>query len=70
MAMNMIATSPIPADSWHTESTAHSIALHIAAGCRADSRAVYHFSLLPEQARRLIRDLSAAVLESDLQRLR
>lgn len=68
--MNMLCTRPMPVQAWHTESTAQSIALRVAADSPMDPNAVYSFMLEPEQARQLIRDLSSAVHASDLKKLR
>jgi len=44
--------------------------LRFAAGYPADTQGVYSFVFDTEQARQLIRDLSSAVLVSDLKRVR
>jgi len=67
---SVISNWTVPVQTWRVESTAHSIALHIEAGSLTDSESVYSIMLQPEQARQLIRELSAAVLASDLKRVR
>ncbi|MFL9922589.1 hypothetical protein PQR75_46765 [Paraburkholderia fungorum] len=65
----MAASAPMPVDSWQADSTSQSVTLRVSAqSTRAPRMATgeYGFLMEPEQARQLIRDLSAAVLASDL----
>jgi hypothetical protein len=66
---SVISNWTIPVRTWRAESTARSIGLHIEAGNSTDAESVYSIMLQPEQARKLIRDLSTAVHASDLKRL-
>lgn len=67
---SVISNWTVPVHAWSAESTADCIALHIEAGGSTDAWSAYSIRLQPEQARQLIRDLSAAVHASDLKRFR
>jgi hypothetical protein len=61
----------LPVDDWQIDSTSQHVAMRISAEGSSDSAtavAEHGFLLEPEQARQLIRDLSSAVLASDLKR--
>ena len=53
---------------WRTDSTARSVKLRLAFGDGTVAQGDCCFTLDPEQARQLIRDLSSAVQASDLKR--
>lgn len=60
-----------PVDGWQIEATSWLVALRISAERFSDFSVVareHGFLLDPEQARQIIRDLSAAVLASDVRR--
>ena len=61
----------LPVDHWQMDSTSQHVAMRISAKGTSDlttAAAEHGFLLEPEQARQLIRDLSSAVLASDLRR--
>lgn len=53
---------------WWTDSTARSVKLRLVTGDGVNAQRDCSFTLDPEQARQLIRDLSSAVQASDLKR--
>jgi hypothetical protein len=60
-----------PVDSWQIDATSRLVALRISAERSSDFSVAareHGFLLEPEQARQIIRDLSAAVLASDVKR--
>jgi hypothetical protein len=67
----MMSPLPMSVDNWHTESTGHAVAIRIFVemdpAFRVDGPQ-FGFVLKPDQARQIIRDLSAAVLASDVKR--
>jgi hypothetical protein len=72
LAEDVHASSPVPVHDWQIDSTSEHVAMRLSAKGVSDGSiaAVEHgFRLAPEQARQLIRDLSAAVLASDVKRL-
>jgi hypothetical protein len=61
----------LPVDQWQMDSTSQHVAMRISAKGPSDlitAAAEHGFLLEPEQARQIIRDLSRAVLASDLKR--
>ena len=67
--MNAPLLSPV--DSWQIDATSRLVALRISADRSSDLSVAAReqgFLLEPEQARQIIRDLSAAVLASDVRR--
>ena len=69
----MMSHLPMPVDNWHTESAGHDVAIRISVDIdeafQIDGMQ-FGFVLKPDQARQIIRDLSAAVLASDVKRKR
>jgi hypothetical protein len=67
----MSAPLLLPVDTWQIDATSRLVALRISAERSSDFSVAAHehgFLLEPEQARQIIRDLSAAVLASDVRR--
>jgi hypothetical protein len=66
------ASSPVPVHDWQIDSTSEHVAMRLSAKGVSDGSIAageHGFRLAPEQARQMIRDLSAAVLASDVKRL-
>jgi hypothetical protein len=67
----MMSALAMPVGNWHTESTGHDVAIRISvemdSAFQVDGTQ-FGFVLKPDQARQIIRDLSAAVLASDVKR--
>ena len=57
----------LPVDHWQMDSTSQHVAMRISAEGASDLTTA-GFLLEPEQARQIIRDLSRAVLASDIKR--
>jgi len=65
------SSSLVPVDVWRIDSTSQHVAMRLfAVGSSgiAIEAGEYAFRLAPEQARQIIRDLSSAVLASDVKR--
>jgi len=61
----------LPVDHWQMDSTSQHVTMRISAKGASDlttAAAQHGFLLEPEQARQIIRDLSRAVLASDVKR--
>jgi len=66
------ASSPVPVHDWQIDSTSQHVTIRLSAEGVSDASieaGERGFRLAPEQARQIIRDLSAAVLAMDLKRL-
>jgi hypothetical protein len=69
----MMSHLPMPVHTWHTESAGHDVAIRISVDIDEAFQidgTQFGFVLKPDQARQIIRDLSAAVLASDVKRKR
>lgn len=65
------ASSPVPVRDWQIDSTSEHVAMRLSAEGVSDGSTgagEHVFRLEPEQARQIIRELSAAVLAMDLKR--